>query len=313
MNIFIFILLSLLGRALGAFVAILFGRFLGSEVKDIMTTGRNLVLFAILILGLIFLFRLCYFRLKKSTAFTLSCYISILFFISFFFYLIRIYLVSRFGLFCSDLFSSVLVLSVLSGGGHSLPLPAPSGPSSSSSYTNTEDSFAIWVLLEPFSDTEMEGTSVNQPEARLSANAVASSGEEAGPANQTPRAVPYPYQPDEVIGGDCVNSIQHRLLQKAPFPSSEMIEMARIQAEDLFEVKVEIIKLMAGLDPTGDWMGRGTRALENSRTSTGEYSLEKLYEKLEDLQRGGVKSSTFWEFKKGKVLLRIDSDENSSA
>ncbi|KAI5649643.1 hypothetical protein M9H77_35648 [Catharanthus roseus] len=36
---------------------------------------------------------------------------------------------------------------------------------------------------------------------------------------------------------------------KAPFPSSEMIEMARIQAEDLFEVKVEIIKLMAGLDP----------------------------------------------------------------
>ncbi|KAI5666712.1 hypothetical protein M9H77_16565 [Catharanthus roseus] len=230
-------------RALGAFVGISFGRFLGSEVKDIMTT------------------------------------------------------VSRFGLFCSDLFSSVLVLSVLSGGGHSLPLPAPSGPSSSSSYINTKDSFAIRVLLEPFSDTEMEGTSVNQPEARLSANAVASSGEEAGPANQTPRAVPYPYQPDE----------------KAPFPSSEMIEMAQIQAEDLFEVKVEIIKLMAGLDPTGDWMGRGTRALENSRTSTGECSLEKLYEKLEDMQRGGVQSSTFWEFKKGKMLLRIDSDENSSA
>jgi hypothetical protein len=111
------------------------------------------------------------------------------------------------------------------------------------------------------------------------------------PANQTPRAVPYQYQPDEVIGGDCVNSIQHRLLQKAPFPSSEMIEMARIQAEDLFEVKVEIIKLMAGLDPTGDWMGRGARALENSRTFTGEYSLEKLYEKLEDLQSKGAESN----------------------
>ncbi|KAI5664334.1 hypothetical protein M9H77_23657 [Catharanthus roseus] len=36
-------------RALDAFVAISFGRFLGSEVKDIMTTGRNLVFFAILI------------------------------------------------------------------------------------------------------------------------------------------------------------------------------------------------------------------------------------------------------------------------
>lgn len=128
-------------------------------------------------------------------------YISILFFISFFCYFLRIYLVSRFVLFCSDLFSSVLVLSVLSGGGHSLPLPAPSGPSSSSSYTNTEDSFAIRVLLEPFSDTEMEGTSVNQPEARLSANAVASSGEEAGPSNRTLPVVPYLYQPDDVIGG----------------------------------------------------------------------------------------------------------------
>jgi hypothetical protein len=66
MNIFISILLSLLGRALGAFVAILFGRFLGSEVRAIMTTGRNLVLFAIQIFGLLFLFRLCYFRLKKK-------------------------------------------------------------------------------------------------------------------------------------------------------------------------------------------------------------------------------------------------------
>ena len=38
-------------------------------------------------------------------------------------------------------------------------LPAPSGPSSSSSWT--EDSFEMRVLLEPFSETEMEGTSVN--------------------------------------------------------------------------------------------------------------------------------------------------------
>ncbi|MBA0873937.1 hypothetical protein Goshw_009501 [Gossypium schwendimanii] len=53
--------------------------------------------------------------------------------------------------------------------------------------------------------------------------------------------------------------------------------MARIQAEDLFEVKVEIIQQMADLDPTGDWMERGARALENLHTATGEGSLEKLY------------------------------------
>lgn len=279
-----------------------------------MTTDRNLVLFGILILGLIFLFRLCYFRLKKSTACTLSCYISILFFISFFFYFLRIYLVSRFGLFCSDLFSSVLVFSVLSGGGHSLPLPAPSGPSSSASWDG--DSFAIDVLLESWpKTTETEtGTSVNQPEAGLGppANPVAPPGEEAGPPNHPPRVVPYPYQPDEVIGGDSVQSIQRRLLAKYSCPSAEVIRQAEIEAQDLFEVKVEIIRVMAGLDPTGDWMGRGARALENPRTATGEESLGKLYQKLEDLSRGGIRSETFWELK-GKIFLReMDPPQNSS-
>ena len=41
------------------------------------------------------------------------------------------------------------------------PLPAPSGPSSSSSWT--EDSFEIGVLLEPFSETDIEDTSGNPP------------------------------------------------------------------------------------------------------------------------------------------------------
>lgn len=44
-------------------------------------------------------------------------------------------------------------------------------------------------------------------------NPVASPGEEAGPANQTLRVVPYPYQPDEVIGGDSIKTIKTRLLQ----------------------------------------------------------------------------------------------------
>jgi hypothetical protein len=122
MNIFLSILLSLLGRALGAFVAISFGRFLGSEGTAIMTKGTNLLLFAILILGLIFLFRLYSIRLKKKYGFRLVfiMYLSLLFFISFFCYFLRIYLLSRLGLHLGDLFYFI----ILSVGG--LPLPAPS-------------------------------------------------------------------------------------------------------------------------------------------------------------------------------------------
>ena len=80
--------------------------------------------------------------------------------------------------------------------------------------------------------------------------------------------VPYPYLPDEVIGGDCVGSIQHRLLDHNTTPSAPEIELARYQAEDLLRSrKVDIIRQMAGLDPTGDWMGKGARALDNPRTA----------------------------------------------
>ncbi|TKB97396.1 MAG: hypothetical protein E5W81_03455 [Mesorhizobium sp.] len=124
--------------------------------------------------------------------------------------------------------------------------------------------------------------------------------------------VPYPYQPDEVIGGDCVNAIACRLLNQYSDPSSEVIQMMRIQAEDLFEVKVEIIQIMAGLDPTGNWMGKGALALKNPRTSTGEEPLDRLYALLEDLNRGGVQSEAFSDLKV-KVEYRIVPDENSSA
>ena len=129
-------------------------RFLGSEGRAIMTTGLNLVLFAILILGLIFMFRLYCFRLNKKCDFLLL-YLSILFVISFFCYFLRIYLVSRLGLHLGDLLS-FLILSV--GGGQALPLPAPYSPSHSSSWS--EDSFEIGVLLEPFSETDIEGTNL---------------------------------------------------------------------------------------------------------------------------------------------------------
>lgn len=77
----------------------------------------------------------------------------------------------------------------------------------------------------------------------------------------------------------------------------------RLEAQDRFEVKADIRKLMAGLDPRGDWMGRGARALENSRTATGEESLSNLHALLSDLQRRGVESRTFWDLK-WKVFLR---------
>lgn len=190
-----------------------------------------------------------------------------------------------------------------------------SGASSSPSWT--EDSFDMRVLCESFSETEMESgdTSVNQGEARpaLPANPVASRGEEAGPSNRAPPGVPYPYQPDEVIGGDCLLSIERRLLAKYSFPSLEVIRMARFDAEDRFEVKVEIIKLMAGLDPTGDWMGRGALAIDNPRTATGEESLEKLCYLLDELKEGGVESQTFSHLK-SKVLRKWnDHAENSTS
>ena len=92
---------------LGSGVAGFFGRFLGSEGR---ATGINLVLFAILILGLSFLFRLYGFRLNKKYGFRLVSifYISILFFISFFCYFLCIYLIYWFGLCLSGILSTFL-------------------------------------------------------------------------------------------------------------------------------------------------------------------------------------------------------------
>lgn len=70
---------------------------------------------------------------------------------------------------------------------------------------------------------------------------------------------------------------------------------------------------MAVLDPTGDWLGRGARALDNLRTATGEESLERLYSFLEDLNRAGVQSPTFLlnearsVFRKGNIDIDDDS------
>lgn len=180
---FFFSLLILLGSSVADFCE----RFLGAEVTERMTTGKNLVLFAIMILGLIFILRRFCFRLNNKYGFRLF-FIIILFCISFFCYFIRIYLVSRLGSCCSHAGLSGLLILCASGG-EILPY---SGPSSSSSWT--EDSFEMRVLLEPFSETEMEGTSVNPPSVAR---------DEAGPS----------HQPSIVKNSSLESSIKNRILR----------------------------------------------------------------------------------------------------
>ncbi|XP_020209585.1 uncharacterized protein LOC109794549 [Cajanus cajan] len=96
-------------------------------------------------------------------------------------------------------------------------------------------------ILLGSSESESAGTSssVNQQGAR------------PAPAQNevAPPVVPYPYPENEIIGGDSVEAIERRLLGRFPSPSAHDIQMARIQAEDLFEVKVDIIRRMTSLDP----------------------------------------------------------------
>ena len=81
--------------------------------------------------------------------------------------------------------------------------------------------------------------------------------------------------------------------------------MARLHAEDLFEVKVEILRQMEHLDPTaeGYWLGRGARALDNPRTSTGEESLKKLYAILDELRSNGRNSDAFLSIKQNTFYV----------
>ena len=170
-------------------------------------------------------------------------------------------------------------------------------------------SFDLGVLAEPYSETETGETSVNQGVARPvpPANPVASG--EAGPSH----LVPLPYDEDEVIGGDSLLAIQRRLLGKYEFPSSEEIQRARIKAEDLFEVKVDIIRRMTSLDPEGDWLRQGARALDNPRTATGEESLERLYQLRDDIAQGGMRSQSFADLKNKVFLRRQNLDAESQA
>lgn len=183
---------------------------------------------------------------------------------------------------------------------------APSG-SNSALFTYTSD-----LADDSASSGRSRSTasSVNQPLPGEQAMPPAPPVMQEG-ANRAPPYVPYPHPVDEIIGGDSVESIQRRLLGTNLNPSAHDIRMARIQAEDLFEVKVDIIQRMAGLHPRGDWMRWGARALDNPRTATGEENLARLHQMLDDLRSRNSQSATFWLLVE-RVRLRADEDRNSA-
>nr|QUV77382.1 cytochrome c oxidase subunit 2 [Markhamia cauda-felina] len=170
----------------------------------------------------------------------------------------------------------------------------------------SEDSLSWGDLLR--SSTEEAPTSEPRgPNSAEPATPVASPEEAGSP----PAGNDYPYPDNEVIGGDSVNAIQSRLLANNPSPSFEEIERARIDAQDRFEVKVEIIRQMAPLDPEGDWEGRGARALDNPHTSTGEPSLEQLYRLQDALNQDGIQSEAFRLLKSKAFTRREEMDAHS--
>ncbi|KAK7322017.1 hypothetical protein VNO80_35201 [Phaseolus coccineus] len=143
-----------------------------------------------------------------------------------------------------------------SGGSHSISVGGESTMGGGSSRGSGWTSFDLDVLAEPTANENERGEEVAQP--------------------NPPNALDNPKK-NEIIGGDSVESIERRLLGRFSSPSAHEITMARIEAEDLFEVKVEIIQQMAVLYPSGDWTGRGARALDNPRAASGEPSLIELY------------------------------------
>ncbi|KAK4412219.1 putative mitochondrial protein [Sesamum alatum] len=220
------------------------------------------------------------------------------------------YAIAEFGRFAAEfltLFMGTCAVTGSSGGadlfGHGNP-----GNASSEFFTYTSD-------LEEDSASSgrsISTSSVNQPIPREQAgpsNAVPAPQPAAAPAAQQHNHLAAGPNNHEVVGGERMEDIVRRLLLKSDNPSAMDIRLAEIQAEDLFEVKAEIINRMAILHPEGDWENRGARALENSRTLTGEESLERLYRLRDDLVQNGIHSDNF-RYLKNKVFLR---DQNLDA
>lgn len=260
--------LPFLFSVVSIFMVHFFFHFLGPERTILLATGRNVVLFAILLLGLIFLFRLSCFQLKDRWGIGLILVIDVLFLfgIAFFFFLVRIYVFSHLGLDLTSFFP--LLLSV--GGSQALPLPAPYGTESSPPFN--EDPFEINVLLESnYTPSETESSpSVNSVRPPRGASP------EAGPSQ-------IHFQNEELSP-----RLQYRLwLQDHNEP---------IFKEDL-EVRVllkqELLHAMQRLHPEeGFWQEQEDRligeALSNKRGK--EFTLDQLEKRATDLTNSGSQS-----------------------
>lgn len=254
-----------------------------------MTTTQNIVLFSIFMIGLIFLFRLLCFRKKKSFLLKLL-YISILFLISVFCYYLRIYLLSRLSLHLTDLFSFLVVFSVVSGSSGAASSEAE-GLNQAPLDPNT--GMAIYKAHSPGARVEVFEIPATPHSGASEAAPTHSPEPEAAPPS--PNVAPYPYDLEQVIGGDSVSSIQRRLLDQMRTPdyTYEVSQRTLYEAQDRFELKVKILTKMSEFDPNGAWLERGARTLDNPRTKTGEPSVEQLGSILEELQIGGPQSPVF--------------------
>ena len=170
----------------------------------------------------------------------------------------------------------------------------PSAPAESNSSTWSGSWIARW--FNPSEGASAEATS--QPrevpdQAQPAPQQVVPQISPTGPADPAENQQPDPAE-NQRVGGDTLDNIRRRRMQKEGVnPTYEAIQIALYDSNDLFEVKRDIINQMAALDPEGGWLERGARALVNRRTSTGEESLERLYEMLENLLQGGVQSEAF--------------------
>jgi hypothetical protein len=150
---------------LSSYVAGFFGRFLGSEGTAIII--ENKLLFSIILFGCIILLRCLQLKIKSGFP-LIFLYISIIFLISLYTYSLKSYFLS----WC-DLSFILLILSV--SGGEVVSDSGGSKPGGGSSRDSGWTNFDLDVLAEPFSETEMEGTSVNSSIPRC---------DEAGPSHQ---------------------------------------------------------------------------------------------------------------------------------
>jgi hypothetical protein len=265
-------------------------------------TNFNLFILFLFLFGCNLLFRIYLFKLRQIYGFTLVFILHLSLFLLFSLWL------TCFRNNAIFLLSSILILGV---SGPQIPsLPGPSAPAGAGSSYSDEDAFGVDVLLESWPTSTESGTSVNQPEAGPVA-----------PANQiNPRGGNdaalglgnFPDRPNEVIGGDSVDAIQRRLLGNNLNPTAEELYLTRLDAQDRFEIKVQIIHRMEPLYPGGDWDQRGAEALVNNRTPSGEESLEKLYQINDELQAHGVNSKAYQRLVENVPLKKRSNDEHSS-